>query len=76
MKTNFHTHHYLCKHAGGNTEDYVLEALKHGFEELGMSDHAPNDKYDLGYRMYDDELSIYINDIKDAKKKYSDRMTI
>ena len=47
MKTNFHTHHKLCGHAGGTAEDYVLEAVEHGFEELGFSDHAPFDKYDL-----------------------------
>ncbi len=28
-KVNFHTHTYRCKHAVGNEEDYVIEAINH-----------------------------------------------
>lgn len=76
MKTNFHTHHELCRHAGGTCEDYVQEALRLGMEQLGFSDHAPFDRKDLGFRMFDRDLATYIKDIKDTKKKYKDRLTI
>ncbi|QMS85804.1 PHP domain-containing protein [Candidatus Xianfuyuplasma coldseepsis] len=75
MKTNFHTHHELCRHAGGNAEDYIKEAVKHGFTEIGFSDHAPNDTYDFGYRMRDEDFLQYVNDINTTKRRYSDILT-
>ena len=41
MKINYHTHHYFCTHAIGNVEDYILEAIKNDFVEIGISDHGP-----------------------------------
>ncbi|MFK5884205.1 MAG: histidinol-phosphatase [Candidatus Izemoplasma sp.] len=77
MKTNYHTHHYLCRHASGTTEDYVKEALKHGLLELGMSDHAPSDiVYDMNVRMKKDEYQDYLADIDYNIAKYSDKIKI
>ena len=77
MKANYHTHHYLCKHATGNTEDYVKEALRIGLKELGMSDHAPNvGVRDYAVRMHPSELPIYIEDIENAQKKYKGQIKI
>lgn len=77
MKRNYHTHHYLCKHATGNTEDYVKEALKHNFDIIGMSDHAPNSRVgDHNVRMDESELDIYLKDIDQTRLKYSDKITI
>ena len=38
MKTNYHTHTTRCVHATGSDEDYVLSAIKGGYQELGFSD--------------------------------------
>lgn len=38
---NYHSHVALCGHAEGVVEDYVQEALKHKYEEIGISDHCP-----------------------------------
>lgn len=77
MKTNYHTHHYLCKHAGGNTEDYVTEAIKHGLTELGISDHAPNTRVgDKGVRMQPSDFSIYLEDIEATQHKYKGQIKI
>lgn len=38
---NYHSHVALCGHAEGIVEDYVIEALKHNYEEIGISDHCP-----------------------------------
>ena len=77
MKTNYHTHHYLCTHAKGNTEDYVIEALKIGLIELGISDHAPNTRVnDVGVRMKPSDLPIYLADIEAAQLKYSGKIKI
>ncbi len=77
MKTNYHTHHYLCNHATGKTEDYVKEAIKIGLEVLGMSDHAPNTRVnDQGVRMKPSDFPFYLEDIEDAQRKYAGKIKI
>jgi|SRR5690625_894278 len=39
--SNYHSHTYLCGHAGGKPIDYVKEAINHNFKEIGISEHAP-----------------------------------
>ena len=34
IKTNYHTHTYLCNHANGDVLAYVLKAIDLGFTEL------------------------------------------
>ena len=46
--SNYHSHVALCGHAEGTVEDYVLEAIKHNYEEIGISDHAPIPVYFVG----------------------------
>jgi len=77
MKANYHTHHELCGHAIGNCEEYAVEAIKHNFQELGYSDHAPNPKInDFGVRMRQKDFLGYIEEIETVKKKYKDVLTI
>lgn len=75
MKTNYHTHHYLCGHATGNVFDYVLEAINHNFEEIGISDHGPiiadafkrmtlNEFNDIYLKQIDEAINLYGHKIK------------
>lgn len=73
---NYHTHVQRCKHASGTEEDYVLEAIKHGFDELGISDHGPDPANAIGYRMDWEELDDYIAEVSRLKKVYSDKIKI
>ena len=75
MKTNFHTHNYRCGHAVGNVEDYVKVAVKEGYSELGISDHAPVPAY-YNDRMKKEELQGYLEEIEEAQKKYKDKIKI
>ena len=76
IKTNYHTHHKLCRHAEGTTIDYVKHAIKEGFEELGMSDHVYNDHLPDPYRMLDSEVSQYINDVRAIQNKFSGKIKL
>ncbi len=77
MKANYHTHIYKCKHASGTVEDNVVEAIKHGFSEIGISDHMPKDVYnDSLYAMEEYELEDYIKEIEEAKKKYKGKIKV
>lgn len=74
-KTNFHTHNYRCGHAVGSVEDYVKEAIKHNYTELGISDHSPLPDYCFD-RMGMDELDGYFEEIEMAQKKYKGKIKI
>ncbi|GAA0741116.1 histidinol-phosphatase [Clostridium oceanicum] len=70
-KTNYHTHHYRCKHAKGEIEEYVKAAKNKGLEEIGISCHAPfKDSRVLGDRMDYSELKTYLKEIDEVNNKY------
>ena len=72
MLTNYHTHHDRCRHASGTVEDYIKEAVRHGFHEIGMSCHVPYEDFSelKATRMTYGELQDYFGDIEEAQKKY------
>lgn len=79
MKFNLHTHTKRCNHAQGSDEDYVISAIKNGYEMIGFSDHAPyvfNDSYRSGMRMSLDETAGYVNSIRALAEKYKDKIDI
>lgn len=78
MKSNYHTHNYRCNHAIGSVEDYVTEAIKEGFDEIGISDHLPHPgrNIDNASRMKYEDLSEYFTDIDEAINKYGDKISI
>ncbi len=77
IKTNYHTHMYLCKHAKGTVEDYVIEAIKNNFTDLGMSDHAPwHQLHDRSVRMEISDYPIYLKELSEAIDKYKDQINI
>ena len=51
--SNYHSHIALCGHAHGNVEDYVKEAIKYNYEEIGISDHAPIPVFYVGKEMHE-----------------------
>jgi len=87
MKSNYHTHTKLCGHAIGMSEDYVIEAIKQNFVELGFSDHGP---IPLDFMSQKDYLSnfldrqmdldifnnIYLPDLERTIVKYGSKIKI
>lgn len=79
MKTNYHTHTTRCQHATGTDEEYVLSAIKGGFQELGFSDHTPwkyRTDYVSGIRMKFVKLPSYINSLRRLREKYKEQISI
>lgn len=79
MKTNYHTHTTRCMHAAGSDEEYVLSAIKGGFEELGFSDHTPwpyRTDFVSGIRMTPGEFPAYIESLRLLREKYKSRISI
>ena len=79
MRTNYHTHTTRCLHATGSDEEFVLSAIKGGYQELGFSDHTPW-KYHTDYvsdiRMTPEELPEYVESLRSLQKKYKDQISI
>ena len=77
MKTNYHTHTYRCKHAMGNDERIVLNAIKADFDILGFSDHTPwphfPADYDSHVRMEPQYLPEYCGSVNRLREKYKDK---
>lgn len=81
MKTNYHTHTYLCKHAIGTPSDYVQKAIELGYSEIAITDHGPLiDEIVSNFytrRMnFNEYHNQYLSDLKEAKNKYSDKIKI
>lgn len=79
MKTNYHTHTTRCQHATGSDEDYVVSAIKGGYQELGFSDHTPwkyHTDYQSDIRMRLEELPEYVASIRKLKEKYRNQISI
>lgn len=77
LVSNYHTHNYLCGHAGGTVSDYVREALKNGMRIIGISDHClpPRETYDPYFSAYNigDE---YLPQFGEAEQLYGDKIKI
>ena len=75
MQVDLHNHTPLCNHATGSIDEYIQAAIAKGISYFGFSDHAPMD-FDPHYRMSFDAMADYEADVKDAKKRYADAITI
>ena len=76
---NLHTHTVRCNHASGTDEEFVLEAIKNGYEVMGFSDHAPYlfpKTHISSYRMATSQTQDYADSIKALKEKYKDKIDI
>lgn len=76
MKTNYHTHYSLCKHAVGTMEEYVVKAIENNYEIFGISEHVPDfDRVHLN-RMSIEDLEQYYNDFDEVCAKYHDKIEL
>ncbi|MCM1259405.1 MAG: PHP domain-containing protein [Prevotella sp.] len=60
MKTNYHTHTYLCKHAIGDASDYVRRAVELQYDVIAITDHGP----------FTDELSRIVHSRRMSFEEY------
>lgn len=71
VKSNYHTHNYLCGHAAGTACDYVREAVRCGLETIGISDHClPSEHTGAPYLTPRTLRTLYMPQIAEAREKY------
>lgn len=77
VESNFHSHNYLCGHAGGTVGDYVKAAVSHGLSVIGISDHCASP---IGtrepYMTVDNLDKLYLPQFAAARRKYQKRISI
>lgn len=76
---DYHTHCYLCNHAQGTIEDYIIAGINKGMTEIGISDHFPMELLPEHFHIYAmtlDDFSGYIDEIKKLRKKYISQINI
>lgn len=76
MKTNYHTHTYLCHHASGTVEDYINKAIEENYDEIGMSDHGPMFGNLFPRMTYDEFENIYLKDLERLQAKHRSKIKI
>lgn len=77
VRSNYHTHVYLCEHAVGDAVDYVREAVRCGLETIGISDHCtPCRPTGMRYLTPITLRTLYLPQIAEAKKLYGDKIRI
>ena len=81
MFIDYHTHHVRCGHAIGHLEEYVLQGIEIGLDQLGLSDHMPllhvdPATYFTGMAMAMDELPKYVEECLYLRDKYQDQIDI
>ena len=87
MKTNYHTHTYRCNHAADAHErEYIKQAIKAGFTDMGFADHCPMplldgmdpSQYDgvLHVRMTPEETADYVNTLLELREQYKNEIDI
>lgn len=79
MIANYHTHTPRCRHACGDEESYVKNALERRLTTFGFSDHTPQffpgDYYSF-MRMYPEELPGYCDTVRKLRKQYRNQLEI
>jgi len=79
-KNNFivdtHIHTFICKHAEGTNEEYILDAIKKNIDVIGFSEHAPFFGIDDEHRGSEKDTLKHLNELKKLKEKYKDQIKI
>lgn len=72
-----HIHTYLCHHATGSMEDYVLAAIRAGLEQICFLEHMEEgiDSHRTTW-LSEDDFTFYFAEGKRLKEKYAQKLKI
>jgi histidinol-phosphatase (PHP family) len=70
VRTDYHLHTPLCRHAVGAPGEYVLAAQRAGLAEIGFSDHNPMPTQFADWRMGPGQLPEYLDLIAEARREF------
>ena len=70
----YHNHNFFCD-GERSIEEYVQEAVKQGFNAVGISSHAPFNFFNK-WSISTENLNKYANEIDFFKEKYAKKITV
>ena len=73
-QSSYHVHSCFCD-GHGDPEEYVLSALKNGFQSIGFSSHAPM-PFPYPKILKIESLESYLSNIRNLKAKYAGQIEI
>lgn len=74
MRANYHTHSRWCRHGKGEISEYIEEAIRHGLEEIAMTEHVPHEH---GHSwIYWDQFPAYDEELNKVVKGYQDQIKV
>lgn len=69
MKKNFHTHTKYCNHSDLTIEESIRLHKEAGYETLGISEHAPIPGYSDSFRLSEDQVDEYIEEVREVARR-------
>ncbi|MBS4784931.1 MAG: PHP domain-containing protein [Clostridiales bacterium] len=76
MIANYHTHTRWCRHAEGEIEDYIREAIAKGLKAVAITDHVPHTANFDPRRMQWEEFPAFNAELDAMIAKYQDQIHI
>jgi histidinol-phosphatase (PHP family) len=81
MLTDYHTHTYRCGHATGTMREYVEQAIVHGIDEIGLTDHLwlyfqESSKRDPTFAMSERDFDTHYEEMIRTRDEYAGRITV
>ncbi len=66
MKKNFHSHTLYCNHSDLSVEESIRLHKEAGYTVLGISEHAPIPGYTDSFRLQEEQVDEYIEEVREA----------
>lgn len=76
MKYSYHSHTRWCRHATGEIEDYIEEAIRNHLQLFTICDHIMDDHAHFGPRAPWSDYPEYIMAVEKAEDKYQGRIEL
>ena len=76
MIANYHTHTRWCRHAEGEIEDYIQEALRKGLKAVAITEHVPHEQNFDPRRMQWEEFPAFNAELDSLIRKYEGKIHV
>ncbi len=78
---DYHVHTFRCGHAGGESRDFVLQAISRGLSEIAFTDHVPLyflplDRRDPSLAMREDQFDGYVEEVRALQAEFAGRIPV
>ena len=71
LPADYHMHTPLCRHATGEPTELAAQAIAHGLQEIGFSEHMPMPRDDFDdWHMFFSDLDDYIARVEKARRDH------